>query len=104
MPDFNVDSPPLGQQQEWMRSRTPSSPPPWVAEGVAPVGSEPPPWVTKPWRPSAEPEPEPEPQASPGGDAGSASDAPRRERYVRTEDIERAVKGRGADILRALGV
>jgi hypothetical protein len=47
MPDLNIDSPPLGQQQDWMRSRTPSEPPPWHTERVTPVGSEPPTWVTE---------------------------------------------------------
>jgi len=58
MPDLNIDSPPLGQQQDWMRSRIPSAPPPWQTERVTPGGSEPPEWAAKQWR--AEPEPPPE--------------------------------------------
>src|SRR5258706_7726468 len=37
--------------------------------------------------PEPEPEPEPEPQSSSGADAGTASDAPRRERYVKIDAI-----------------
>src|ERR1700730_1399826 len=62
--------------------------------------------------PPPTPDPEPEPESPPASDqkaqasgaAGRSCCAPHRERYVRTSDIERAVKGRGADVLRKIGV
>jgi hypothetical protein len=56
MPDFSVDSPPLGQQQGWARSYPPSMSSPWVTERVTPADSEPPTWVTEQVR-EAPPEP-----------------------------------------------
>jgi hypothetical protein len=59
-------------------------------------------------KPSAEPErppkPEHEPQPSPGSDAGSGADAPRRGRYVRSDAIKAAVRGREAEVVRAVGI
>jgi hypothetical protein len=61
--------------------------------------------------PADEPQPQPEPQSqpasdepSPGDGASSRADAPRRERFVDTDEIKRAAEGHGAELLHALGV
>jgi hypothetical protein len=137
MPDFSIDSPPLGHQQGWMRPLPPSAPPPLPPlkeTGIDHIPVLPPVWVTEQVKRQASPVPEPpleqdepgsvepdadgdaqpkaeaaaeaEAQPSPNGDAaaGSASDAPRRERYVKTSAIRAAVQGREADVVRAIGI